>query len=181
MTAALAQSIVVELQSGDDPEQVITAIRTIHGVAGVKLVFGELRAVVPENAVRPLFDPNPDRTAEQMATPADVIVASAEHFGTTVEMILGPDRHLSVAEARHVAMFICKRRLLRLSYPEIGRAFQRDHTTVMSAVEKLEGFLWVGDLRLERAIEAVMSRLAAVIEKRTKHTKQHTTQGEPAK
>jgi chromosomal replication initiation ATPase DnaA len=43
-----------------------------------------------------------------------------------------------VAFARHVAMYLCKQRL-KCSFPELGRAFgNRDHTTVMSAVRKIE-------------------------------------------
>ena len=48
------------------------------------------------------------------------------------------DRHKTVAFARHVAMYLCKQRL-KCSFPERGRAFGgRDHTTVMSAVRKIE-------------------------------------------
>jgi chromosomal replication initiator protein len=36
-------------------------------------------------------------------------------------------------------MYLCKQRL-KASFPEIGRAFgNRDHTTVMSAVRKVDG------------------------------------------
>ena len=45
-------------------------------------------------------------------------------------------RRLNATE-RHIAMYLSVR-LLGCSYPEVGRAFGRDHTTVMYAVKKLD-------------------------------------------
>jgi chromosomal replication initiator protein len=75
--------------------------------------------------------------------------------------LLSKDRHKSVAFARHVAMYLCKQRL-KCSFPELGRAFgNRDHTTVMSAVRKIES------LRSESAevradIEAIERKLGSI-------------------
>jgi chromosomal replication initiator protein len=75
--------------------------------------------------------------------------------------LLSKDRHKSVAFARHVAMYLCKQRL-KCSFPELGRAFgNRDHTTVMSAVRKIES------LRSESAevradLEAIERKLGAI-------------------
>jgi chromosomal replication initiator protein len=60
------------------------------------------------------------------------------HFKLRSGELFGKDRHKSVAFARHVAMYLCRQRL-KCSFPELGRAFgNRDHTTVMSAVRKVE-------------------------------------------
>ncbi len=60
------------------------------------------------------------------------------HFQIEHSDMLSKARHRSVSRARHIAMFLCRQRL-KCSYPEIGRAFaNRDHTTVMSAVRKVE-------------------------------------------
>lgn len=60
------------------------------------------------------------------------------HFKLRTNDLLSKDRHKSIAFARHVAMYLCKQRL-KCSFPELGRAFgNRDHTTVMSAVRKVE-------------------------------------------
>jgi chromosomal replication initiator protein len=50
--------------------------------------------------------------------------------------VLGRDRHRTVAEARQVAMWLV-RELGGRSYPELGRIFQRDHTTAISAVRRV--------------------------------------------
>jgi chromosomal replication initiator protein len=60
------------------------------------------------------------------------------HFKLRAQDLISKDRHKSLAFARHVAMYLCKQRL-QCSFPEVGRAFGgRDHTTVMSAVRKVE-------------------------------------------
>jgi chromosomal replication initiator protein len=60
------------------------------------------------------------------------------HFKLRSGDLLSKDRHRSIAFARHVAMYLCKHRL-KCSFPELGRAFgNRDHTTVMSAVRKVD-------------------------------------------
>lgn len=61
----------------------------------------------------------------------------AAHYGLTVEDIVGRSRLKSYAEARQVAMWIA-RKSLALSYPELGREFSRDHTSVMHAVARAD-------------------------------------------
>jgi chromosomal replication initiator protein len=74
----------------------------------------------------------------QMMSVEDIQRAVCHHFHLSSIDLTSKDRHKSVAFARHVAMYLCKQRL-KCSFPEIGRAFgNRDHTTVMSAVRKIE-------------------------------------------
>jgi chromosomal replication initiator protein len=90
----------------------------------------------------------------------DVQRVVCHYFKLRSTDLLSKDRHKSVAFARHVAMYLCKQRL-KCSFPELGRAFgNRDHTTVMSAVRKIES------LRSESAevradIEAIERKLGA--------------------
>jgi chromosomal replication initiator protein len=74
----------------------------------------------------------------QTTSVEDIQRAVCHHFHLRSNDLTSKDRHKSVAFARHVAMYLCKQRL-KCSFPEIGRAFgNRDHTTVMSAVRKIE-------------------------------------------
>ena len=73
-----------------------------------------------------------------MMSVEDIQRAVCHHFHLRSSDLVSKDRHKSVAFARHVAMYLCKQRL-KCSFPELGRAFGgRDHTTVMSAVRKIE-------------------------------------------
>jgi len=74
----------------------------------------------------------------QLMCVEDIQRAVCHHFHLRSIDLTSKDRHKSIAFARHVAMYLCKQRL-KVSFPEIGRAFgNRDHTTVMSAVRKIE-------------------------------------------
>ncbi len=80
------------------------------------------------------------------------------HFKLTERELCSKDRHKSVAFARHIAMYLCKARL-KSSYPELGRAFgNRDHTTVMSAVRKIEA-LRETDAEVRGHLEALDRKL----------------------
>lgn len=64
-----------------------------------------------------------------------VIKVTSEVTGVPVLELLSKRRHNSTE--RHIAMYLSVK-LLGCSYPEVGRAFGRDHTTVMYAVKKLD-------------------------------------------
>ncbi|MBI2884602.1 MAG: chromosomal replication initiator protein DnaA [Candidatus Omnitrophica bacterium] len=62
-----------------------------------------------------------------------------EYFQLSIEELKSSRRQRSVLHPRQLAMYLC-RRLTESSLPEIGRAFGgRDHSTVLHAVEKVEG------------------------------------------
>ena len=65
----------------------------------------------------------------------------ASYFGVRLHDLKGPKRHRAVAHPRMVAMFLA-RKLTAMSYPEIGGRFGgKDHSTVISAVRKIERLL----------------------------------------
>ena len=88
----------------------------------------------------------------------DIQRVVCHHFKLRTSDLLSKDRHKSIAFARHVAMYLCKQRL-KCSFPELGRAFgNRDHTTVMSAVRKVE-HLRASDPEVRAHLEALERKL----------------------
>jgi chromosomal replication initiator protein len=70
-------------------------------------------------------------------TPKMILDATSEMFGHPVEELCGKSRSRPLVQARQVGMYVF-RELTDFSYPAIGRVFgNRDHTTVMHAVEKI--------------------------------------------
>jgi chromosomal replication initiator protein len=61
----------------------------------------------------------------------------ARYYKVSVEEIRQDRRHKQLAHARQVAMYLA-RRLTKSSFPEIGQKFGKDHSTVISAVRKVE-------------------------------------------
>jgi chromosomal replication initiator protein len=90
----------------------------------------------------------------------DIQRAVCHHFQLSNSHLISKDRHKSVAFARQVAMYLCRQRL-KCSFPELGRAFgNRDHTTVMSAVRRVEE-LRQRDPQVNAHLEAIEQRLAS--------------------
>jgi chromosomal replication initiator protein len=95
------------------------------------------------------------------ASVEDIQRTVCHHFKLRSTDLLSKDRHKSIAFARHVAMYLCKQRL-KCSFPELGRAFgNRDHTTVISGVRKIEQ-LRSSDPEVRAHIEAIERKLGSV-------------------
>jgi chromosomal replication initiator protein len=73
-------------------------------------------------------------------TPDAIVEAVAAYYHFTPSEIRGPRRVRPLVTARHVAMFLMRDLMADYSYPMIARTFDdRNHTTVISAVEKIRG------------------------------------------
>jgi len=95
------------------------------------------------------------------ASVEDIQRVVCHHFKLRSTDLLSKDRHKSIAFARHVAMYLCKQRL-KCSFPELGRAFgNRDHTTVISAVRKVQA-LRSSDPEVRAHLEALERKLGSV-------------------
>ena len=79
-----------------------------------------------------------DNTTKAPVTVKLILEATLKLFDFTLEQITGGSRRRPLVDARQIAMYVT-RNMTDLSYPEIGRAFgNRDHTTVIHAVRKIE-------------------------------------------
>lgn len=61
----------------------------------------------------------------------------AREFGLTTYQIKSPRRTRSIARPRQLAMYLAQR-ITRKSLPTIAEAFDRDHTTVLHAIDVME-------------------------------------------
>ena len=74
----------------------------------------------------------------------------ANHFGTTINEMLGKGRSRNIADPRMVAMYLC-RKLTKLSSNEIGEIFGRTHANVLHAEKTIPAKCKTDDL-LRRSI-----------------------------
>ena len=78
------------------------------------------------------------RSSNRKISIDDIQKQVAAHFNIRVADMFSARRARQIARPRQIAMFLAKN-LTSLSYPEIGRQFgNRDHTTIMHAVRKIE-------------------------------------------
>jgi hypothetical protein len=55
--------------------------------------------------------------------------ATVLHFNTSTGILIGNERTREVVYQRHIGMYVARE--LKLSYPQIGRVFNRDHTSAL--------------------------------------------------
>ncbi|NHA01266.1 hypothetical protein G5V59_19250 [Nocardioides sp. W3-2-3] len=94
------------------------------------------RSVRAEENVVDLPQRPPSSTFEPDGPVEHAVVAAADAFNTTPEVLLGTDRSRAAADARAVAMAAA--RIHGHSLPTIARHFERDHTTVLLATRRIE-------------------------------------------
>ena len=66
-----------------------------------------------------------------------ILLHVSKKYGVSIEDIKSKKKTDSIAGARHVSVYII-RKLTDLSLKEIGRVFGRDHSTVLSSINKIE-------------------------------------------
>lgn len=81
------------------------------------------------------FNRNSGRTAPLMVH--DCVLVASRVFGVSVEDIKGAKRDRDIARARQAAMWAARDYTAK-SMPQIGKAFGRDHTTVLYACRQIE-------------------------------------------
>jgi chromosomal replication initiator protein len=71
---------------------------------------------------------------------SEIQEAVADYYSLTVRDLVGRGRTRQLCAPRHLAIFLARERTTA-SLPELGRAFRRDHTSVLHAVRKLRADL----------------------------------------
>lgn len=72
--------------------------------------------------------------ARQVTTIANIKRAVADYYDITIEELESRRRVRKYSRPRMVAMYLA-RDMTAFSYPQLGEKFDRDHTTVLHAVE----------------------------------------------
>ena len=113
-------------------------VRELEGALNRIVAHAELvgRAITLESTQDVLHDLL--RASNRRVTIEEIQKKVAEHFNIRLSDMSSARRARAVARPRQVAMYLAKQ-LTQRSLPEIGRKFgDRDHTTVMHAVKKVE-------------------------------------------
>lgn len=118
--------------------KISTNIRELEGALIRVTAFASLNRQPVDLTITEIVlkDLLPSETGPEI-TAAQIMGATAQYFGVTVEDLCGTSRSRVLVTARQIAMYLC-RELTDLSLPKIGQAFGgRDHTTVMHADRKI--------------------------------------------
>lgn len=106
--------------------------RLIRVVSFATLSNRPLTLELAQEVLQPLF---PADDASDVPVEA-IISACCEYFGIPREQLLSKSRSRPLTHARQIAMYLC-RDLTPMSFPKIGEAFGRDHSTALHAAGKI--------------------------------------------
>lgn len=97
--------------------------------------------------------------AGHTVTPSYIVDIVADHFSLTPQEIYSKNRSKNVAYPRQIAMYMC-RRYLNMSLVDIGKAIgDKDHTTVMHAVKKIEDDISKNDASLQNILDVLVKKI----------------------
>jgi len=70
-------------------------------------------------------------------SPEQILALVAQVYGLEKTLLIGKSRKRAVTRPRNIALYLCRRHTDQ-SFASLGRAFNRDHSTVMYGVEQVE-------------------------------------------
>ena len=134
-------------------------IRELEGafnkvMAGAKLEKKEVTLELAEQALKDIISPN----EKKVITPEYIISVVSEHYGVTSADLCGNKRNAKIVMPRQVSMYLC-REIISTPLKNIGKCLgNRDHTTVMHGIEKIEHEL-ENDDNLKNTIDILKKKI----------------------
>lgn len=123
-------------------ENITANVRQIEGTVNKIMAYQDLMGdmVNKETVIRAVKDMFKDKS--DIVPTAEVIIEEVGKFYNIEPYVLrGKGRAKGISTARQIAMYLI-RRVTNLSLKEIGKEFDnRDHTTVLHSIERVEGLM----------------------------------------
>ena len=138
---------------------VTSNVRQIEGTVKKILAYRDLNNM-------PLDLPNVSRAIDDMfksegnalPTPSLIISQVCKFYSIDEATLRGTQRNKSVVEARQVAIYLIQK-MTNLSTTDIGKEFNKDHTTMMHSARKVEMALKDGDVNLQNHIQDITANI----------------------
>jgi chromosomal replication initiator protein len=160
MRAQLAKPLPGRTQSGRSELPVATPVLETSSIdARVAALDRKL-----DTLIHMFNGPGRKQKAAPYLLPSEVRRVVAGFFDVTDEDLDRRTRRVRMARIRQIAFYLCRTHTTR-SLPEIGRAFDRDHTTVLHGVRRVTS-LRETDAAVDRDLSKLESQLADLIERR---------------
>ena len=131
-------------------EGTVKKIKAYHDLDGMQLTLDNI-----SNVIRDMFKFENDA----LPTPNLIISQVCKFYHLDETTIRGTQRTKEIAEARHIAIYLI-RKLTNLSTPSIGKEFgDRDHTTILNSITKVEGELKSANTTLQNHIRDITANI----------------------
>ena len=117
-------------------ENVTSNVRQLEGVVNIIAANMRIQNIIPSlenvrNLVKEFLG-----SASRRLNPASITAVTADVFGVNKEALKGKKRKREILVPRQVAMFLI-REMTELPLEEIGDFFERDHSTVVNAIKRV--------------------------------------------
>jgi chromosomal replication initiator protein len=130
-------------------EGTVKKIMAYHNLTGMELNLANI-----ERAISDMFKSE----GNALPTPNLIISQVCKFYSIDETVLRGSLKNKGTSEARQIAMYLI-RQMTNLSLPDIGREFNRDHTTVLHAIRKVEVNLKNGNTALQDSIRDIMANI----------------------
>ena len=131
-------------------EGTVKKIKAYHDLQGMPLDTTNVRRVI-----RDLVD---REKPDSLPTVPLIISEVCRYFSVDETLLRSTLKNRTTAEARQIAMYLV-RELLHLSYPDIGKEFDRDHATVMHSCNKIASLLQDSNSPLHEKIRDITANI----------------------
>ena len=126
-------------------ENITNNVRSLEGTVNIIKAYHELNGMPLDlsNVSRAIKDMYMD-AGHNLPTPALIIGEVSRYYSVEENLLRGRLKSNNVVMPRQIAMYLI-RDLTHQSYKTIGREFGRDHTTVISSLQKVEALIAKND------------------------------------
>ncbi|MFV0381063.1 MAG: chromosomal replication initiator protein DnaA [Breznakia sp.] len=98
--------------------------------------------IIDEKFTIEIFKENPIVNASDELTIKKIKKEVCNYYNITIKQIESKSRTADIANARHIAIYLCRELLYDMTYQRIGKEFgNRDHSTIMTSYEKISKLL----------------------------------------
>ena len=134
-------------------------VRQIEGTVKKLRAYVDLNAMELslENVTRAIADMYKSE-GNALPTPSLIISQVCKFYSIDESVLRGTQKDKGTAEARQVAVYLI-RKLTNLSSPEIGKELDKDHSTILYSIKKVEAALKGGDETLKNHIRDITANI----------------------
>ena len=134
-------------------------VRQIEGTVNKILAYRDLTGMplTLDNVSRIISDMFQSE-GNAVPTPNLIISQVCKFYNVDDSIIRGTQKSKGIAEARQMAVYLV-RKLTNLSTPDIGKEFNRDHTTILYCIRKVEAALKSGDTTTKNNVRDITANI----------------------
>ena len=140
-------------------ENVTANVRQLEGTINKIMAFKDLLGNdTDEETVTRAIQDMLKRSNEYIPSPEAILEYICKYYGLDESVIRGQQRVRDAVAARQIAIYLI-RKLTNLSLPDIGKEFDRDHSTILYAIRKVESALKAGDTHTQNNIRDITANI----------------------